>query len=239
MLITHDYLKESLNKLGIWAIVIATFLVFGVFSQNAFGEATEPNYVTTDKESYATGETIRISGFIKPQATYYSVDVTLLIQDSIGNIVSHTKLTPASDGTFQTSIVASGQLWIEAGEYSIKANYLSQTTKTTFYFTKGTDTAPTPKPQLDSTQIPQWIKQVGEFWIEDKIDDAGFVQVIEFLVKEGIIRIPYAEAPESEAATKIPSWIKSNTEFWVTGKISDDEFTIGLEWLINNGIIRV
>jgi len=90
-----------------------------------------------------------------------------------------------------------------------------------------------------SPKIPDWIKQVGEFWIQDQIDDAGFVQVIEFLVQEGIITIPYAEAPEGEAATQIPSWIKSNTEFWVTGKISDDEFTIGLEWLINNGIIRV
>jgi len=134
-----------MNKLGIWAIVIAVSFVIGVFSQNAFGQAPEPNFVTTDKESYATGETISISGFIKPQATYYSVDITLLIQDSIGNIVSNTKLTPASDGTFETSIVASGPLWIEAGEYSIKANYLSQTTKTTFYLTKDTDSATTPK----------------------------------------------------------------------------------------------
>jgi len=91
----------------------------------------------------------------------------------------------------------------------------------------------------ESTKIPDWVKQVAEFWIEDKIDDAGFVQVIEFLVKEGIITIPYAEAPEGEAATQIPSWIKSTAEFWVTGEISDDEFAIGLEWLINNGIIRV
>ncbi len=224
-----------MNKLGIW--VIAAFFVIGVFSQNALGLAAESNYVTTEKESYDSGETIQISGFIKPQPTYYSVDITLLIQDSIGNIVTHTKLTPSSDGTFETSIVSSGALWQEPGEYSIKANYLSQTVKTTFYFTKDTDSAPTPQP--GSTQIPQWIKQVGEFWIEDKIDDAGFVQVIEYLVQEDIIRIPYAEAPEGEAATQIPSWIKSNTEFWVTGKISDDEFTIGLEWLINNGIIRV
>ena len=91
----------------------------------------------------------------------------------------------------------------------------------------------------ESTKIPQWIKQVAQFWIEDSIDDEGFVQVIEFLVKEGIITIPYAEAPEGEAATQIPSWIKSTAEFWVTGDISDDEFAIGLEWLINNGIIRI
>ena len=89
------------------------------------------------------------------------------------------------------------------------------------------------------TFIPGWIKQVAEFWISDQIDDAGFVQVIEYLVQQEIITIPYAEAPEGEAAVEIPSWIKMNAEFWVNGKTSDDEFATALEWLINNGIIRV
>jgi len=65
------------------------------------------------------------------------------------------------------------------------------------------------------------------------------VQVIEYLVQQGIISIPYAEAPEGEDAIGIPIWIKSSAEFWIKGNISDDEFAIGLEWLINNGVIRV
>jgi len=89
------------------------------------------------------------------------------------------------------------------------------------------------------TDIPNWVKQVAEFWIAEQIDDSGFVQVIEYLVQQGIITIPYAEAPEGEAAVSIPIWIKTNAEFWIKGNISDDEFAIGLEWLINNGIIRV
>ena len=148
-----------MSKLGI--LVIAAFFVIGVFSQNAFGQAPEPNYVTTEKESYATGETIRISGFIKPQPTYYSVDITLLIQDSIGNIVSLTKLTPSSDGTFETSIVSSGALWIEPGEYSIKANYLSQTVKTTFYFTGGTNTPLTPPSHPEYVGFDAPLRQIA------------------------------------------------------------------------------
>ena len=89
------------------------------------------------------------------------------------------------------------------------------------------------------SDIPDWIKQVAEFWITDQIDDEGFVQVIEYLVQQEIITIPYAESPEDESAVSIPSWIKTNSEFWVQGNISDDEFAIGLEWLINNGIVRV
>ena len=89
------------------------------------------------------------------------------------------------------------------------------------------------------TNIPQWVKQVAEFWIADQIDDMGFVQVIEYLVQQEIISIPYAEAPEEESAVEIPVWIKTNAEFWINGDVSDDDFALGLEWLINNGIIRV
>lgn len=89
------------------------------------------------------------------------------------------------------------------------------------------------------TNIPGWVKQVAEFWISDQIDDSGFVQVIEYLVQQGIITIPYAESPEGEGAAEIPIWIKINAEFWVNGKTSDDEFATALEWLINNGIIKV
>jgi len=98
-----------------------------------------------------------------------------------------------------------------------------------------------PKKQITTEQekIPDWIKQVAEFWIADEIDDSGFVQVIEYLVQQRIITIPYAEAPEGEAATGIPIWIKTTAEFWVNGDVLDDEFATALEWLINNGIIRV
>jgi hypothetical protein len=93
--------------------------------------------------------------------------------------------------------------------------------------------------QESKTNIPQWVKQVAEFWVADQIDDGAFVQVIEYLVQQEIISIPYAEAPEEEEDVEIPVWIKTNAEFWINGDVSDDEFAIGLEWLINNGIIRI
>ena len=97
------------------------------------------------------------------------------------------------------------------------------------------------KPINDPTpaKISSWIKDVAKFWIDNLIDDGGFFQVIEWLVQNGIIEIPYAEPPEGESAITIPSWIKTSAGFWVDNKITDDEFAIGLEWLINNGIIRV
>ncbi len=102
-----------------------------------------------------------------------------------------------------------------------------------------TETKAIPSETTSKTNIPNWIKQIAEFWIAEEIDDEGFAQVIEYLVQQDIITIPYAEAPEGGAAVSIPSWIKTTAEFWVKGNTSDDEFAIGLEWLINNGIITV
>ena len=102
-----------------------------------------------------------------------------------------------------------------------------------------TDSEPVGEQAQKNTKIPEWIKRVTDYWMSEQIDDSGFVQVIEYLVQNEIISIPYAEAPEGKAATEIPSWFNMSAEFWLSGKISDDEFTTSLEWLINNGIIRV
>lgn len=89
------------------------------------------------------------------------------------------------------------------------------------------------------TSIPDWVKNVAEFWIAGQIDDDGFVQVVEYLVQNEIIAIPYAEPSDDQSPASIPSWIKTNSEFWIQGGISDDEFAVGLEWLINNGVVKV
>lgn len=86
--------------------------------------------------------------------------------------------------------------------------------------------------------FPSWIKTLTGFWVTDKVDDATFFQVIEYLAKNQIIIIPNTNTNEVETVTDIPSWIKTNAEFWIQGKISDNEFALGLEWLVKNGVIK-
>ena len=102
-----------------------------------------------------------------------------------------------------------------------------------------TDSKPVVEQAQKITKIPEWVKRVVKFWIADQVDDSSFVQVIEYLVQNEIISIPYAEASEGESVDEIPRWIKKSAEFWLNEKISDDELATSLEWLINNGIIRV
>jgi len=89
-----------------------------------------------------------------------------------------------------------------------------------------------------SLNIPAWIKDVASFWINDEIDDDGFVQVIDYLIENKVIMVAMPEVIENPT-TDIPSWIKTNAEFWVNSQIPDAEFATGIEWLIQNGIIRI
>jgi len=40
-----------------------------------------------------------------------------------------------------------------------------------------------------SNDIPAWIKNNAEWWAAGQIDDDSFIQGIQFLIKEGIMRI--------------------------------------------------
>ena len=40
-----------------------------------------------------------------------------------------------------------------------------------------------------SSEIPDWIKNNAEWWAAGVIDDNSFIQGIQFLIKEGILKI--------------------------------------------------
>ena len=46
-----------------------------------------------------------------------------------------------------------------------------------------------PDPIDDPTAIPEWIKNNAGWWAEGAIGDSDFVQGIQFLIKEGIMKI--------------------------------------------------
>ena len=131
----------------ILSISILSYGFSGItFAQEVPTSSLAPLSVETDQDLYAQDNTVTITGFIRNLETTYQVDVTLLIQDSRGNIVSIAQLTPGSDGTFQTSFVASGPLWKAAGEFTVKAKYGGQEAETTFEFLGGDGTAQPPPP---------------------------------------------------------------------------------------------
>ena len=91
--------------------------------------------------------------------------------------------------------------------------------------------------------IPPWIKNNAKWWAEGSIDDDTFVQGIEFLIREGVIRVPPpqdgAAAPPPSGQDGIPPWIKNNAKWWAEGSIDDDTFVQGIEFLILNGVVKI
>lgn len=98
-------------------------------------------------------------------------------------------------------------------------------------------------PPSGSTQnqeivIPSWIKNNAKWWSQGQVDDSEFVKGIQYLIQNGIMKIPVAQGgnPGSHA---IPSWVKNNAGWWADGQISDAEFVKGIQYMVSSGIISV
>jgi hypothetical protein len=89
------------------------------------------------------------------------------------------------------------------------------------------------------TAIPEWIKNNAGWWAEGAIGDTDFVQGIQFLIKEGIMKIPPTTQGPSSGGNEIPEWIKNNAGWWAEGAIGDSDFVQGIQFLIKEGIMKI
>lgn len=98
--------------------------------------AQTPITVTADKTSYADGDTISVSGTVTNQI---GIPISIVVRDSLHNMVYIAQTNPGSDGTYSAQIIAGGSTWKTAGTYEIDVTYGGQdkTAKTTFEFTLG------------------------------------------------------------------------------------------------------
>ncbi|GFN42032.1 MAG: TPR repeat-containing protein [Marine Group I thaumarchaeote] len=100
---------------------------------------------------------------------------------------------------------------------------------------------PTEKPMLviiKPVVIPDWVKNNAKWWSEGEIKDDEFILGIQFLIKNGIMKVdPPASSNLSSVA--IPDWVKNNAGWWADDLISDDEFVSGIYFMIQNGIIVI
>ena len=90
----------------------------------------------------------------------------------------------------------------------------------------------------DQIQIPTWIKNNAKWWTQGEIGDSDFVKGIQYLVQQGIIKIPNTETATS-TQTQIPKWVKNNAGWWADGSIGDEDFVKGIQFLIQVNIIHI
>ncbi|MCZ6583293.1 MAG: hypothetical protein O6746_00090, partial [Thaumarchaeota archaeon] len=137
MMITH------LKVFALFAIMIA-----GISGSPVFGQTIEPIAITTDKEMYANGETIIVSGVVKDLLSGYQISLQVF-EPRFGNQVAIQQFGVGPDKKFTTEITAGGGLWRSDGTYTIKVLYGSQsrTAETTFEFSGSGVPLPKPVPQ--------------------------------------------------------------------------------------------
>jgi len=104
---------------------------------------------------------------------------------------------------------------------------------------KGGQTSFVAPPTASITEIPQWVKNNAEWWADDQIDDESFVSGIQYLINQGIMKIPETSSGSGTTSDGIPDWIKGNAEWWAAGQIDDNTFVSGIQWLITNGIMKI
>jgi len=87
--------------------------------------------------------------------------------------------------------------------------------------------------------IPSWIKNNAGWWANGQIEDSDFIQGIEYLIQQEIMRIPPTQESDVATTSQVPQWVKNNAGWWAEDQISDKEFVNGIEFLIKQGIIVV
>ena len=89
-----------------------------------------------------------------------------------------------------------------------------------------------------SSNIPDWVKNNAGWWANGEIPDSAFVNGIQYLIKEGIIKIPETEQGNT-SSSNIPDWVKNNAGWWANGEIPDSAFVNGIQYLIKEGIMII
>ena len=93
--------------------------------------------------------------------------------------------------------------------------------------------------QQSSLYIPNWVRNSTGWWSNGKISDSGFIKGIQYLIQQGIMKIPPSTQQGNVTSQYIPNWVRDNANWWSQNQISDSDFVNGIEYLIEKGVIRL
>ncbi|MCG3780481.1 MAG: matrixin family metalloprotease [Candidatus Nitrosopumilus limneticus] len=102
---------------------------------------------------------------------------------------------------------------------------------------------PTEKPtntmNLTIGKVPEWIKQITNWWSLGNISDEKFIENMEYMIKKEIIVIPENKKFDTTTELKMISMIRNNFNQWGQNEIPDEEFYKNMNWLIENKFIKI
>jgi len=181
-------------------------------------------FFTTDKSVYQYGDPIQISGYVLPdlQKTHEVLSSTII--NSAGQAIKKDSTTFGTHNTFYFNVNTHGGLW-KSGKYKVVLDIFGSKAESEIVI----NPAGQKQSNLQSANhIPIWFKGTAKKWSDGKITDSEFMQTIQYLTKQGILKVPYYYSPATSTPSLL-SWIKTSASAWSDGKISDDEFVNALK----------
>jgi len=179
-------------KLNFIFIIVVSLLIVSFSGQYVLGYGGPPeqtsanNYtvdVSIDKESYNLGESIIFFGTVNKYDEERNLRISIF--DSGKNLLITQKTPVSSDASFSHNVVLNEKF--HEGKYIVKAQYGNSkaTVQSISFLVSSNNFSPTD----ESSKIPDWIKSNAGWWADGQIDDNSFVEGIQFLIKEGLMKL--------------------------------------------------
>ena len=180
------------NKIFVFVVMLVLVITSSDYLVSGYGgppEQTSANNYTvkinTNHESYNLGESLIFSGSVNK----YDEDRNLRISifDSSNNLIVTQKTLVEDNGRFSHNLTLDENFL--SGKYIVKAQYGNSkaTVESISFLINYSDMSSIA--ESSDQKIPDWIKINAGWWASNQIDDSSFVEGIQFLIKEGLIKI--------------------------------------------------
>ena len=114
-------------------LVIASLILLPFLGGESFAQSNQVLTVTTEKESYASGEPIEVLGLV--DITLEGTQAIIQVINPMGNRIDISQIDVETDGSFSKTISTSiGGKWKETGTYTIMVNYGENSTQVDFEY---------------------------------------------------------------------------------------------------------
>jgi predicted secreted protein with PEFG-CTERM motif len=135
----------------------------------------------TDKESYMSGDTIKITGKVTVDTGSVNQPILIQVLDPTGNRAKLDQVAAAADGSYTYTFPSGGPLMAKDGAYKVIATYKGTSQTTTFDF------------------------KAGETWKTFQLKAAGQTYQIQYMINGGSVNNMTIDGPTKTLTVNIAS----------------------------------